>query len=189
MGWSNDIPNPLVVGGAGQVGIIQLIDAANQLVGKIDNTGVWIYNPPGDGFLNLSLGGMLLKPETTLGITYIEGDVEAYADPGIGQPYVYMQSPQADVVGHDFADLSLWGNVPGLAGTAIFMFGDDVTINGGVCHISTDDLIVETLNLAFFAGIPVAKQTVVGSRGGNAALASLLTALDTYGLITDNSTP
>ena len=34
---------------------------------------------------------------------------------------------------------------------------------------------------------PVAKQTVTGSRGGNAALASLLTALSNYGLITDSS--
>ena len=36
---------------------------------------------------------------------------------------------------------------------------------------------------------PVAtKQTVTGSRGGNAALASLLTALATYGIITNSST-
>lgn len=34
---------------------------------------------------------------------------------------------------------------------------------------------------------PVAKQTVTGSRGGNAALASVLTALANYGLITDSS--
>lgn len=35
---------------------------------------------------------------------------------------------------------------------------------------------------------PIAKPTVTGSRGGNAALASLLTALASYGLITDSST-
>lgn len=35
---------------------------------------------------------------------------------------------------------------------------------------------------------PVSKQTVTGSRGGNAALASLLTALATYGLIIDSTT-
>jgi hypothetical protein len=34
----------------------------------------------------------------------------------------------------------------------------------------------------------VAKQTVTGSRGGNAALASMLTALATLGLIVDSST-
>jgi hypothetical protein len=34
----------------------------------------------------------------------------------------------------------------------------------------------------------VGKQTVTGSRGGNAALASLLTALMDLGLIVDNTT-
>jgi hypothetical protein len=42
--------------------------------------------------------------------------------------------------------------------------------------------------LGFHGEIPVSRQTVTGSRGGNAALASLLTALDTVGLITDGST-
>jgi hypothetical protein len=35
---------------------------------------------------------------------------------------------------------------------------------------------------------PIAKPTVAGSRGGNAALASLLTALDALGLLTDSTT-
>ena len=35
---------------------------------------------------------------------------------------------------------------------------------------------------------PLAKPTVTGSRGSNAALASLLTALANYGLITDSTT-
>lgn len=42
--------------------------------------------------------------------------------------------------------------------------------------------------LAFNGATPVTKPTVTGSRGGNAALASLLTALDTLGLITDSTT-
>jgi hypothetical protein len=39
----------------------------------------------------------------------------------------------------------------------------------------------------FFGATPVAKPTVTGSRGGNAAVASLLTALANLGLITDGS--
>lgn len=45
-----------------------------------------------------------------------------------------------------------------------------------------------------FAGVgfngtnPIAKPTVTGAKGGNAALASLLSALSAYGLITDSST-
>lgn len=42
--------------------------------------------------------------------------------------------------------------------------------------------------LGFFAGAPALKQTVTGSRGGNLALGSLLTALATYGLIVNSST-
>ena len=38
------------------------------------------------------------------------------------------------------------------------------------------------------ATAPTSKPSVTGSRGGNAALASLITALASYGLITDNTT-
>jgi hypothetical protein len=43
-------------------------------------------------------------------------------------------------------------------------------------------------NIGFFNAFPVGKPTVAGSRGGNAALASLLTALANLGLITDSTT-
>lgn len=43
-------------------------------------------------------------------------------------------------------------------------------------------------DVGFFGTTPVAKQTVTGSRGGNAALASVLTALANYGIITNSST-
>lgn len=42
--------------------------------------------------------------------------------------------------------------------------------------------------IGFFGAAPLSKPTVTGSKGGNAALASLLTALAAYGLITDSST-
>ena len=50
------------------------------------------------------------------------------------------------------------------------------------------DLNHDGSNVGFYGSAPVAKPTVTGSRGGNAALASLLTALANLGLITDNST-
>jgi hypothetical protein len=43
--------------------------------------------------------------------------------------------------------------------------------------------------VGFHGTAPIAKPTVTGSRGGNAALASLLTALANYGLITNSTTP
>lgn len=43
-------------------------------------------------------------------------------------------------------------------------------------------------NTGFFGGAGAAKQTVTGSKGANAALTSLLTALAAYGFVTDSST-
>jgi len=43
-------------------------------------------------------------------------------------------------------------------------------------------------NVGFFGAAAAAKPAITGSRGGNAALASLLTALAGLGLITDNTT-
>jgi len=42
--------------------------------------------------------------------------------------------------------------------------------------------------IGFFGASAAAKQTVSGSKGGNAALGSLITALASYGLITDSTT-
>lgn len=41
--------------------------------------------------------------------------------------------------------------------------------------------------MGFYAATPVAKPTVSGAKGSNAALGSLLTALANLGLITDSS--
>jgi len=42
--------------------------------------------------------------------------------------------------------------------------------------------------VGFYGASPASKPSVTGSRGGNAALASLITALATLGLVTDNTT-
>ena len=64
------------------------------------------------------------------------------------------------------------------------------TTSGKAVHLGGTTKVVSVSQgngLGFHAATPVAKQTVTGSRGSNAALASLLTALATYGLITDSS--
>lgn len=55
----------------------------------------------------------------------------------------------------------------------------EVGTNGSLRHLSTQ--------LGFYGAAAANKPTVTGSRGGNAALASLLTALATLGLITDST--
>lgn len=87
----------------------------------------------------------------------------------------------------------------GSAGATISVAGTDTNSDvvvggkgsGGVNLLdgaAASKLRVNTTGLGVFGTTPVAKQTVTGSRGANAALASLLTALSTYGLLTDSST-
>jgi hypothetical protein len=106
------------------------------------------------------------------------------------------------------------GNIRDDGGT--LTLGDDVAITNtldargniynSLGNVTVDDAMLVTGNLStqgsleidgalnhdgstvgFYNTTPATKQTVTGSRGGNAALASLLTALSTIGLITDSS--
>ena len=64
--------------------------------------------------------------------------------------------------------------------------------NGVVETRNGNGILVETIadgGVAWGAGVPALSPAVVGARGGNAALASLLTTLAGMGLITDNTTP
>ncbi len=79
-------------------------------------------------------------------------------------------------------DVQSGGNLHVTAGYT--KFDGKIRVTGGILQYGG--------TLAFFSTNPVdsgvSKQTVTGSRGGNAALASLLTALAAYGLITDSTT-
>ncbi len=70
------------------------------------------------------------------------------------------------------------------SGAALSLQGQNIATDNTIgMQIATST----TQKIAFHGSTPVAKQTVTGSRGGNAALASLLTALDAKGLITNSS--
>ena len=74
--------------------------------------------------------------------------------------------------------------------STIFSYYDATYYANIVAHAeSTFSSITFSSNrIGFFGASAAAKQTVSGSRGGNAALASLLTALANYGLITNSTT-
>jgi hypothetical protein len=64
--------------------------------------------------------------------------------------------------------------------------------SGQTCGIYANNspkIVANTTGIGFLGatGTPVGAQTVTGSRGGNAALASFLTALATFGLIVDST--
>lgn len=66
----------------------------------------------------------------------------------------------------------------------IYKSAGEIYLNVG----STRALRVGAATVGFYNTSPAIRQTITGSRGGNAALASLLTGLATIGLITDSTT-
>lgn len=83
------------------------------------------------------------------------------------------------------------GSNPAFSGTVagdveMFTTTGKIRIGGGIGTSAA--IAVGNNTLGFHGAAPVAKATISGSRGGNAALASLLTTLATKGLITDGTT-
>jgi hypothetical protein len=77
-----------------------------------------------------------------------------------------------------------------LTGTAAGDAGIRHNTSGKAFHIGGTAKIITVTNddkLGFFAATPIVKPTVSGSRGANAALASLCTQLAALGLITDST--
>jgi len=187
MGWSNEIPNPLVVGGTGSSGRIEILNALDQLLGLIDETGITVYGIGTGNYVTLgeNIGRSYIHflPQSQPGTTYAPGKI--YTDTFFApdyDPYLYIEAPcesfmdfpyvlmRGQGLGADTSYIYIWG------GSSFELHADDIGINPGT-------------GLGFFHTAPVTQRTVTGSRGGNAALASLLTALATYGLIINNTTP
>lgn len=97
--------------------------------------------------------------------------------------YTYIYSDRTN------AEMRIAPGANSLDGANIRLFGNGhATPNrGSLRHSTTDKFTWNATGIGFFAAAPVAKPTVTGSRGGNAALASLLTALANFGLLTDSS--
>lgn len=96
-----------------------------------------------------------------------------------------------DKTGSDLATLatrkhndlqSIQGGIPGQYN---HLTNAQLTALGNRAPITSPSFLV---SVGFNGTTAITKPTVTGSRGSNAALASLLTALANYGLITDSST-
>lgn len=75
-----------------------------------------------------------------------------------------------------------------IAGNPTLIADSDTAIVGNGVTTATGDITISSATGKIgFNGAPISKPTVTGSRGGNAALASLLTALASYGLIIDGT--
>ena len=111
------------------------------------------------------------------GCAYVHNDLLYYGAP----PNAHIDLP-ADFTG------GLWGGVGPLYtfhGRGVWL-GDGSNVRLGTTT-GTKIGTSTSQKLGFFDATPIVQPTVTGSRGGNAALASLLTQLAALGLITDSS--
>ncbi len=132
-----------------------------------DHTGDWGLRVDGSGSFGTAIGGgstgsLRLYPSSSFdGNTQVVVSEAAVGLSGVGSAYIF---------GNSTVRLATQGN----GYNTVYV----QTSSGG--------------RLRFFGGVSLGagstKQTVTGSKGGNAALASLITALAAYGLITDNTT-
>lgn len=82
-------------------------------------------------------------------------------------------------------------NVDGATTVAALTASGDVRLQGAVTSLESPSVVVcngTADNLAFYGAAGSTQQTITGSRSGNAALASLLTALANLGIIVDSTT-
>ena len=77
----------------------------------------------------------------------------------------------------------------GTTGTTVNSAVPRLVIDGaGLCTFGNNATVRINGNVGFYNTAPVAKPTVSGAKGSNAALASLMTALAALGLVTDTTT-
>jgi hypothetical protein len=108
--------------------------------------------------------------ETKLSI-YVDGQMRA--NRGTNQITLSAENGRPTVVFGSAGDSSIWRAAAGRLATV------GLTIGGTLGHTGP--------TVGFYGANPVAKPTVTGSRRGNDALASLLSALAKLGLITDST--
>ena len=101
---------------------------------------------------------------------------------------ILLPTDKAVTIGSDVV-ISAPSNVPTVgsnaAGAVDIRGGNSATIRILINNVTT--FAVDSTGVGFFGADPVGAQTVSGAKGGNAALASLLTALVNLGLITDST--
>lgn len=159
--------------------ILEFRDAGNDaLLARVASDGSWISS----GSTALSGSSLSLTQtvdNSTLVVTRMSGQVTHLAQ-------------FKDSTGIDSLLISAGGTLTFHAGVAanpanLYRSAADTLKTDDSFHVTLDFRHLGA-NLGFYNTAPVAKQTINGSRGGNAALADLLTKLALVGLIADGST-
>ena len=98
---------------------------------------------------------------------------------GTGTDWLQVKS------GNGFGALSVRGESSDASVIILGKGTGGVRLQGGTGTVKAE---FDSTGLGFFGATPIAQPTVTGSKGGNAALASLITALAAYGLIINSTT-
>jgi hypothetical protein len=92
-------------------------------------------------------------------------------------------------------DGAAWRNLAAVDSEDILQYGENgatgAVVNGGYVQIKSAGTVrfeVNSTGIGFYGAGPAVKQTIVGAKGGNVALANLLTGLSNIGLIIDLTT-
>jgi len=196
--WGSANLNLLGISTGGVINIFGRTITANSIVGIAVQTLAHIFGAPGAVSANYATGIEVTTPSQTTGTIAVQTGVEI-------QPQLYgtlnqglwmsgnaagsdiiLGSAKSARIFYDGTNLII---NPRLAGTGRVYIGptgnynmmlNNIEINGALDHDGT--------TLGFYNTAPVAKPTIVGAKGGNVALANLLTALASQGLLTDSTT-
>lgn len=127
---------------------------------------------------------------------YLTANKNVLSQPSVATDYAYRAKKSGDAVERFViaANGALqWGNGTDALDTGLRRISADLLGTDDAFRVYGPYLFVDAIfrhlgsTIGFYGASAVAKQTVTGSRGGNAALASLLTALANLGLITDST--
>lgn len=165
------------------------------VIEEITSTGgtVTITNPTGP-ITNLEASGGSVPNPFNIAVTGVQIECVDSTPSIQGTLTMTNTTPGFTVDCQDFIELrSQQSNVEILApfGTVLIQANGDPTDHIQLDAPNIDIATAPSDKVGFFnpVGGPVGKQTITGSRGGNAALASLLTALANLGLFTNSTTP
>jgi hypothetical protein len=204
---STIMQSPTQQGGTGSAGTLTLTSTSNATKGKIlfgtsaydeanNRLGVGNASPtvPLDVTGNTAISGTLtLGGDATL-TRSAAGVFTTTAELWRITPNAFTGAFLAEVTGDAVPRLNVmgdgkteWGDGTNARDTNLYRSAAGVLKTDTALHVTTVFRHLGT-TLGFYNTAAATKQAVTGSRGGNAALASLLTALATVGLVTDSST-
>lgn len=165
---------------------------------NLDATGSGIFIKGGSDFSVTAAGAATFGG--TVSSNHFTASTAAYSGLiAVDSIYGYGGSGGSSAVtkGHitlTLAALNLWRPDNTTTAAIVLASGGTNTINGdttigGSLTVNFDAALgnAATDTISFYGAAGATQQTITGSRGGNAALASLLTALDALGIIVDSS--